>query len=137
MSACTSLRQASKSFEVATSAWVSWRHADGGRTLESEQLHLSAYVVRQMFSEAVSRYFSSTMKAQTAHHRIELEDPAQRATAPTPLARFVPTAAAVSDQTVDQWVEQELQRGRRGVRAGLTMLALFAVAAVPVVLLVR
>jgi len=27
-----------------------------------------------------------------------------------PIAHFVPTAAAVPDHTVDQWVEQELNR---------------------------
>jgi hypothetical protein len=56
-------------------------------------------------------------------------------TAPsTPLARFVPGASIVSDQTVDQWVEQELRRGRCRVRAGLAMLGFLAMAAVPVVL---
>jgi hypothetical protein len=50
---------------------------------------------------------------------------------------FVPTAAAVPDQTVDRWVEQELQRGRRRVRAGLTMLAVLAAVAIPLVLFVK
>ena len=56
------------------------------------------------------------------------------ATASTPLARFVPGASAVPDQMVDQWVEQELRRGRSSVRAGLAMLACIAVAAIPLVL---
>ena len=59
------------------------------------------------------------------------------ATATSPLARFVPAAATVSDQTVDEWVEQELQRGRFRMRAGLAVLALLAVAATPLVLFVR
>lgn len=54
--------------------------------------------------------------------------------ASTPLSRLVPGAAGVPDQTVDQWVEQELRRGRCGVRAGLAMLGFLAVAAVPLVL---
>jgi hypothetical protein len=67
----------------------------------------------------------------------ELRDLAQHvaATASTPLARFVPGASAVPDQTIDQWVEQELRRGRSSVRAGLAMLACLAVLAVPLVLL--
>lgn len=56
------------------------------------------------------------------------------ATASTPLARFVPGASAVPDQMVDQWVEQELRRGRSSVRAGLAMLACLAVVAIPLVL---
>ena len=66
----------------------------------------------------------------------ELRDLAQHvaATASTPLARFVPGASAVPDQMVDQWVEQELRRGRSSVRAGLAMLACIAVAAIPLVL---
>jgi hypothetical protein len=55
-------------------------------------------------------------------------------TASTPLARFVPGASAVPDQTIDQWVEQELRRGRSSVRAGLAMLACLAALAVPLVL---
>lgn len=66
-----------------------------------------------------------------------LGEVARHATASTPLARFVPAAAAVPDETVDQWVEQELQRGRRRVRAGLAMLSLLAVAAIPLILFVR
>jgi hypothetical protein len=54
--------------------------------------------------------------------------------ASTPLARFVPGASTVPDQLVDQWVEQELRRGRSGVRAGLVMLACLAVVAIPVAL---
>ena len=55
------------------------------------------------------------------------------ATASTPLVRFVPGASAVPDQMVDQWVEQELRRGRSSVRAGLAMLACLAVVAIPLV----
>ena len=62
---------------------------------------------------------------------------AQHATTSTPLMRFVPAAAVVSDQTVDQWVERELQRGRRRVRTGLAVLAVLAMVAIPLVLLVR
>jgi hypothetical protein len=54
-------------------------------------------------------------------------------TASTPLARFVPGASTVPNQMVDQWVEQELRRGRNSVRAGLGMLACLAVVAVPLV----
>ena len=56
------------------------------------------------------------------------------ATASTPLARFAPGASAVPDQMVDQWVEQELRRGRSSVRAGLAMLACLAVVAIPLVI---
>lgn len=55
------------------------------------------------------------------------------AAASTPLARFVPGASTVPDQMIDQWVEQELRRGRSRVRAGLAMLACLAVVAVPLV----
>jgi hypothetical protein len=34
-----------------------WRDADGGGVLSREQLHLSAYVMRQIFAATVSRYF--------------------------------------------------------------------------------
>ena len=66
----------------------------------------------------------------------ELRDLAQHVAtaAASPLARFVPDASAVPDQMVDQWVEQELRRGRSSVRAGLAMLACLAVVAVPLVL---
>ena len=59
------------------------------------------------------------------------------ATATSPLARFAPTAATVSDQTVDQWVERELRRGRCRMRAGLAMLAFLAGASIPVILLLN
>ena len=55
----------------------------------------------------------------------------------SPLARFAPTAATVSDQTVDQWVEQELRRGRCRMRAGIAMLAFLAGVAIPVILLLK
>jgi hypothetical protein len=61
----------------------------------------------------------------------------QQVTASTPIARFVPTAAAVPEETVDQWVEQELQRGRRRMRAGLGLLALLAAVAIPLILFVK
>ena len=57
------------------------------------------------------------------------------ATATSPLARFVPTAATVPDQTVDQWVEQELKRDRRRVRTGVAMLVCLAVVAIPLIFL--
>ena len=53
--------------------------------------------------------------------------------ASTPLVRFVPSAQTVPDQMVDQWVEQELRRGRSSVRAGLAMLVCLAVVAIPLV----
>jgi hypothetical protein len=56
------------------------------------------------------------------------------ATATSPLARLAPTAATVSDQTVDRWVEEELRRGRCRMRAGLAMLAFLAGLAIPLVL---
>jgi hypothetical protein len=77
------------------------------------------------------------MNIEPSQQRAYLGEVAQHATASTPLIRFVPAAAAVSDQTVDQWVEQELQRGRRRARAGLAMLAILAMVAIPLVLLVR
>ena len=39
--------------------------------------------------------------------------------------------------TVDQWVEQELRRGCCRVRAGIAMLALLAVAGIPLFLFVK
>ena len=78
------------------------------------------------------------MSVDQNHLQTALPDLAQHvATATSPLARFVPTAATVSDQTVDQWMEQELRRGRCRVRAGLAMLALLAVVATPLVFFVR
>ena len=72
------------------------------------------------------------------HLQADLPDLTQHAaTTTSPLSRFVPTAATVSDQTVDQWVEQELRRGRNRVRTGVTMLALLAVAAIPLILFVK
>jgi hypothetical protein len=46
-------------------------------------------------------------------------------------ARLVPTASAVPDRTIDEWVERELQHGRCRVRAGLAILACIAVVAIP------
>jgi hypothetical protein len=129
------LRQASKSVLGGEFCLrpTSWRDTDGGRALWGEQLHPSAYVVRQIFAGGVSRYLL-TMNAQPTQP--ELRDLAQHvgATASTPLARFAPSASAVPDQMVDQWVEQELRRGRGSVRAGLAMLAFLAGVAIPLVL---
>ena len=78
------------------------------------------------------------MSVDQTHLQAALPDLAQHAaTATSPLARFVPTAATVPDQTVDQWVELELRRGRCRVRAGLAMLALLAVVAIPLIFFVR
>jgi hypothetical protein len=78
------------------------------------------------------------MSVDHTHLQADLPDMAQHvATATSPLARFMPNASAVPDQTVDQWVEQELRRGRTRVRAGLAMLALLAVVAIPLVFFVR
>ena len=72
------------------------------------------------------------MSVDQTHLQAALPDLAQHAaTATSPLVRFVPTAATVPDQTVDQWVEQELRRGRCRVRAGL------AVVAIPLIFFVR
>jgi hypothetical protein len=99
----------------------------------SEQLHPSAYVVRQIFAGGDSRYLSS-MNAEPTQS--ELRDLAQHVAAAvaSPLTRFVPGASAVPDQMVDQWVEQELRRGRSSMRAGLAMLACLAVVAIPLAL---
>jgi hypothetical protein len=59
------------------------------------------------------------------------------ATATSPLARLAPTAATVSDQTVDRWVEEELRPGRCRMRAGLAMLAFLAGMAIPLLLLLK
>ncbi len=78
------------------------------------------------------------MSVDHTHLQADLPDLAQHAvTTTSPLARFVPTAATISDQTVDQWVEQEFRRGRSRVRAGIAMLALLAAAAIPLVLFVK
>ena len=77
------------------------------------------------------------MNIEPSQQQAYLGEVAQHVTASTPLMRFVPAAAVVSDQTVDQWVEQDMQRGHRRVRAGLAMLAVLAMVAVPLVLLVR
>ena len=77
------------------------------------------------------------MSVDHTNLQADLPDPAQNvATATSPLARFVPSAAAVPDQMVDQWVELELRRGRSRIRAGITMLALLAVVAIPLVFFV-
>jgi len=53
----------------------------------------------------------------------------------SPLARFVPMAATVTDQIVDQWVELELRRDRRRMRTGVAMLACLAIVAIPLIFL--
>jgi hypothetical protein len=91
------------------------------------------YVVRQIFAGGVSRYL---LIMTTEPTQAELRELAQHvaSAAATPLARFAPGASAVPDQLVDQWVEQELRRGRCSMRAGLAMLACLAVVAIPLVL---
>jgi hypothetical protein len=76
------------------------------------------------------------MNVEPTQQQAYLGEVTQHVTASTPLARFVPGAAAVPDQTVDEWVEQELQRGRRRVRAGLAMLACLVAVAIPLVFFV-
>lgn len=89
--------------------------------------------MRQIFAGGVSRYLL-TMNAEPTQS--ELRDMAQHVAtaASTPLGRFAPGVSAVPDQMVDQWVEQELRRGRSSVRAGLAMLAFLAGVAIPLVL---
>ena len=86
------------------------------------------------FSRRRFRAMVLTMNAQPTQS--ELRDLAQHVAtaAATPLARFVPAASTVSDQTVDQWVEKELRRGRCRVRAGIIMLIGLAVVGVPLLL---
>ena len=112
---------------------ASWHDTDGGRALYGEQLHPSAYVVRQMFAGRLPGYLL-TMTAQPTQS--ELQDLAQHVAtaASTPLARFVPSASMVPDQMVEQWVEQELRRGHSSVQAGLAVLVCLAVVAIPLVL---
>jgi hypothetical protein len=92
-----------------------------------------AYVVPQIFGGGISRYL---LIMTTEPTRSELRELAQHvaSAAATPLARLAPGASMVPDQIVDQWVEQELRRGRCSVRAGLGVLACLAVAAIPLVL---
>lgn len=78
------------------------------------------------------------MSADHTHLQADFPNVMQSvATATSPLARFAPTAATVSDQTVDEWVEQELRQGRCRMRAGLAMLAFLAGVAIPVILLLK
>jgi hypothetical protein len=78
------------------------------------------------------------MSVDHTHLKADLPNMTQDvATATSPLARFAPTAAMVPDQTVDEWVEQELRRGDCRMRAGLAMLAFLAGVAIPVVLLLK
>lgn len=75
------------------------------------------------------------MSVDHTHLQADLPELMPRvATATSPLARLAPTAATVSDRTVDRWVEDELRRGRRRMRAGLAMLAFLAGLAIPLVL---
>lgn len=50
--------------------------------------------------------------------------------ASTPLARFVPSARAHSDPSIDRWVEREQRRCRKCKAAGLTIVGLLSVAAI-------
>ena len=92
--------------------------------------------MRQIFAAGYLRYVRS-MNVDSTQQQAYLGELAQHLSPTTPLARFVPSAATVSDQTVDQWVEEELQRGRRRVRAGLVMLASIALVAIPLIVLVK
>ncbi len=88
-----------------------------------------------MFAGRDSRYLWG-MSVDHTHPQADLPDLTQPvATATSPLARFVPTAAMVADQIVDQWVEQELKRGQRRVRNGVAMLICLAVVAIPLIFL--
>jgi hypothetical protein len=93
--------------------------------------------VRQIFAGADSRYLKG-MSVNHTHLQADLPNMMQYvATATSPLARFAPTAATVSDQTVDEWVEQELRRGHCRMRRGLAILAFLAGVAIPVILLLK
>ena len=98
-----------------------------------ERLHPSAYVVRQIFAGGVSRYVLNDERG-TNPVGAPGNDSARR-------GHGVDSAHAIRagrirgpDQMIDQWVEQELRRGRSSVRAGLAMLVCLAVVAVPLVL---
>jgi hypothetical protein len=80
--------------------------------------------------------YQDRMSVNQIHPQAEFPSVPRPATA-SPLTRFAPTAATVSDYTVDQWVEQELRRGRSRMRAGLAMLAFLAGLAIPIVLLLK
>jgi hypothetical protein len=54
----------------------------------------------------------------------------------TPLARLVPSAPAVADQSIDEWVEREQRRGRCSIAVGMTILAA-GVLATTVLILIR
>ena len=86
------------------------------------------------FSRVGLRAMFLTVNAEPTQSELREMTQHVAATASTPLARFAPGASAVPDQMVDQWVEQELRRGRSSVRAGLAMLVCLAVVAVPLVL---
>jgi hypothetical protein len=77
------------------------------------------------------------MNVEPTQQQSYLGELTQHVSLSSPIARFVPTAAAVADRIVDQWVAEELQRGRRRVRAGLAMLACVAVAAIALIILVK
>lgn len=55
-------------------------------------------------------------------------------TTATPLARLVPSASAVPDRSIDEWVEREQRRGRCSIAVGLTILAVVVLAAAALVL---
>jgi hypothetical protein len=86
------------------------------------------------FSRVGFRAIILTMNAEPTPSELRQMTQNVAATASTPLARFVPGASAVPDQMIDQWVEQELRRGRSSMRAGLAMLACLAVVAIPLAL---
>lgn len=50
--------------------------------------------------------------------------------ASTPLARFVPSAPAHSDPSIDRWVEREQRRCRKCVPVALTILGLLSATAI-------
>jgi hypothetical protein len=129
-----SLRQASKSVLGGEFCLrpASWRDTDGGGARYDEQLRPSAYVVRQIFAGGVSHYLLGVNAEPIQSELRELAQHVATAAA-SPLTRFVPDASAIPDQMVDQWVKQELRRGRSSVRAGLAMLACLAVMAMPLV----
>jgi hypothetical protein len=70
------------------------------------------------------------MNAPNSSQQAEVQVSADKVAtaAATPLARFVPTASAVSDQTVDEWVEREQRRGRSSIKIGAVLLVAVSLA---------
>lgn len=56
--------------------------------------------------------------------------PQAAAAGSTPLSRLVPSASAVSDRSIDEWVEREQRRGRCSVKLGVAVLAGISLAAI-------